>query len=228
MSVNRDRELNFLEALFGLMLQPGETSESLLSYEKKPYAWTLVCCLVLTFSIPIMSQYLKYGDAIYRIEVVLSFFLVEVACFLLFILLESLFLRLLRIEIGINELFASVSYCLAPVLLCLWLVYLFNYLMTGRLSIVQFLLSGNLDMSDRFINIVPIIALIAGLNVLIVFFYCVRFLGQMHSVSAMFLALISGLPFFAAAFISLMIGEMARPGTAAVFLRVLTSPWAKF
>jgi len=223
---SRDDDLNFLEALFGLMLQPGETSEELLGHKDPPYATTLLFCLLLTIFVPVFSQLVKYGMTVYDPEAIFSLFLVVTFSLLFFILLEGIFLRILRVEFNLKQLFATTAYCTAPFLLALWLIYFFNYLSTGRLSLLQIILTGYSSVPDRFIHIVPIALLIALLNILVVFFYCVRFIGQLHSISAMSITVLSSVPLLGSLVVGVIMGEFAHPGTANTFMRIITSPSA--
>ena len=226
MTSGKQPELNFLEALFGLMLQPGETSEELLNCEEPPYGSTLLLCLLLSIFVPVFAQLVKYGMTVYDPEAIFSLFLVIAFSFMFFILIEGVFLRAFGVEFTVRQLYATSCYCLAPLLLALWLIYFFNYLSTGRLSILHLLMTGYMDVPDRFIHIVPIALLIALLNILVVFFYCIRLIGELHAVTALFVSLLSIVPFFAALFVGIVIGEFAHPGTSEAFMRILTSPSA--
>ena len=208
------------------MLQPGETSEELLRSAPPPYPSTLLLCMLLSIFVPIFAQLYKYGQMLYDAEAILSLFLVVIFTFLTFILLEGIFLKIFSVDFSLRQLYASAAYSIAPLLLALWLIYFFNYISTGRLSILQLILNGRLDVPDRFIHVVPIASMIALVNALVVFLYCVRFLGQMHTVTALFLTLLSLGPFLVSVSVGIFLGELAHPGTAEIFFRVLTEPSA--
>ena len=93
----------------------------------------------------------------------------------------------------------------------------------GRLTLITLLLTGS-GSGDRFLRIVPIAVFVAQLNVLVVFFHCVRFAGSMQALTSFFVTILSLIPFYIALFIAMSIGEVARPGTIAIFQRVLISP----
>lgn len=226
MSPREREEISFIDAIFGLLFEPGGTVRTLLDYEKPPYGSTIFACLVLSIFVPIASQVYKYGSTIYNSSAILSLGLILFFTVLIFVLVEGLFLQLLGIQITIRQLWSTVAYCITPFILALWLIYLFNYLAMGRLTLVTLFMTGYSAVDDRFLRIIPIALLIAQLNILVVFFHSVRFIGNMESITAALVTFFSLIPFYVALLIALSIGEMARPGTLGLFEKVLLSPAA--
>jgi len=226
MNSSKKSEINFMESLFGLILQPGETCEKLLRQDNPPFAYTYLLCFILSIFVPIFAQLFKYGVTVYNPEALLSVFLVIFFTFLFFVLMEALFLRLCGVDCDFKYIFASVCYCIGPLLFALWLIYFFNYLSTGRLSIVHLIMTGNIEIPDRFINVIPIALLISQLTVLVILFYCIRFLGEMYSETALLVTLLSLIPFALALGVGLYLGDLAKPGTQQLFWKVLFNPAA--
>ncbi len=224
MQTKIQEELTFSEALVGLMLEPGNTTETLLNKENPPYSASFLALLMLSIFIPIVAQLVKYDMTIYNPEAIVSLVMVVVFTLLIFVFLELLFLRMFGIEASLRKVFAAASYCCAPILLALWLIYAFNYLSTGRLSILQFLLTGYVDSGDSFMRILPLAVLIAHINVLLVFCYGIRALGNLYTVNAMVFTLFSVLPFYAALFVGVSLGDRINPGTIDIFMKVISSP----
>ncbi len=221
----RDREeIGFLDAIFGLLFEPGGTVTALLNYERPPYAFTIFLSLIATVYTPIVAQIYKYGSSVFNGSALLSLSIIIVFTILIFVLVEGLFLQLLGIPIGLRGLWASVAYCITPFILAIWLVYLFNYLAMGRLTLVTLFLTGYSAVDDRFLRIVPLAMLVAQLNVLVVYYHCMRFMGQMEAISAVLVTFFSLIPFYVALLISISIGEIARPGTIGLFEKILIAP----
>ena len=226
MRTNKEDHPGFFESLFGLMLAPGETVSSLLGAGSPPHAVALIGCFVLSVFVPIFAQIMKYGMTIYDLNAVLSFFLILLLGFLFFLLFEGVFLWLCRIEIGHGELFAAAAYCLAPFVLFLWLVYVFNFLSTGSLTLLVALLRGYVVAPDPFLRMIPIASALAFLMALIVFFHSLRILGRLNGLSAVLLTFCSIFPFLLSLGIALLTGEMVRQGTIKIFLTILSNPQA--
>ncbi|MBX7143249.1 MAG: hypothetical protein K1X79_02245 [Oligoflexia bacterium] len=217
-------DLSFIEALLGLFFEPSSTIEILLSQEKPPYPFTIVACFVLSVYVPIFAQAYKYGVFVFDPNALLSLALIMLFTFLVFVLVEGVFLSLLGVEVSVRHLIAVTAYCLTPFVLALWLVYVFNYIAMGRLTLVTLLMTGLTQMDDKFMRIVPVAFLVAQLNMWIVLFFALKYLGSMHTVTAMGVTLLSLVPFYIALLIALFIGEQARPGTFEIFKEILISP----
>lgn len=215
---------NFLDAIFGLLFEPGSTVRTLLSSEKPPYGGTIILCLVLSIYVPITAQIVKYGGTIFNSDAILSLSLILLFTMLIFVLVEGIFLQLLGISVTVRQLWSIIGYCVTPFVLALWLIYLFNYLAMGRLTLVTLFMTGSSLNHDKFIRIVPFAILVAQLNVLVVFFHSVRHIGEMQWLTAFLVTFLSLIPFYVALFIAVSIGEIARRGTIELFEKVLVSP----
>lgn len=215
---------NFIETLLGLFFEPSLTTESLFTKQEPPFAGTIVLCFLLTVFVPIFAQAYKYGVFIFDPSALLSLALVMFFTFLVFVLVEGVFLALVGIELSVRQLLALTAYCLTPFVLALWLVYLFNYLAMGRLTLVTLLMTGHVQADDSFMRIVPVAFIVAQLNMWLVLFHSLKYLGSMHLLTAIAITLSSLVPFYIALLIALYIGEVARPGTIEIFKSILISP----
>ena len=222
---NRSKENpNFLEALAGLIFAPGETVDVLLDTEPPPYGPTICLCLLLSIFVPILAQYAKYGMTIYNTDAVFALLLILFFSILFFALFEALFLKLLGADFPITSLLSAIFYCMAPVLLAIWLVYAFNYYTVGRISVLNLILMDSWPSGDVFLRVMPIVLGVVQLNLFLVFFYSVKKLCQMYSTTAFFVTLISLVIFWGSVMLSLLIAEMANTGTIRTFFKVVSSP----
>lgn len=215
----------FFEALFGLMLRPAATTRVLIQgHSSPPYGATLLLCLFLTVFVPIFAQQWKYGVTSYRLDAVWALLIVFFFTLLVFILLEGIFLLILGINVSANSLIAIVGYALTPLTLALWLIYAFNYFSYGSLSLVTFFLSGQSGAGDTFLRIVPLALLIAQVMVILVFFYAIRTIGEMHYFTGLLSTLISFALLYVSFVLGVFIADVALPGTADTFSTILVTP----
>jgi hypothetical protein len=199
---------------------------TLLAYPAPPFGGTIFSCLILTIFVPIAAQVYKYGNSIFDPNVLASLAVIVCLTIVVFLLVEGIFLHLLGINIRVRELWSTIAYCVTPLILALWLIYLFNYLAMHRLTLITLFLTGLSPTDDKFLRIVPIAMFVAQLNILVVFYHCVRYAGQISGLSAFVITLFSLVPFYAALLISLSLAELIRPGTFQLFNKILLSPAA--
>ena len=212
---------NFLEALWGILFEPGEAVPSLLQEDSPRFGLLIPLMFFLAIFVPILSQSYKYGNFIYEHNAVLSLFIVFCLTYITFFILEGIFLSLFGFYFSIRHLVALFAYCLAPFLLALLLVYTFNYLSMGRLSLIAYLMTGLSQADDKFMRVVPIALLIAQVNAMLVFYYGLSFITKAGSTVAFLASLLSLAPFYAALLVSLFVAEHVRPGMMQIFWRML-------
>ncbi|RMG43010.1 MAG: hypothetical protein D6719_04820 [Candidatus Dadabacteria bacterium] len=214
----------FIEAILGLFFEPGSIIERLLSVDRPRYAATILLCLFVTIFAPPIAQQIKYGTTVYRPEAILSIFIAIFFFILIFSLLEGLFLQIIGVEFEFRQLLAAIAYALTPLMLAIWLVYAFNYWASGSLSLVSYLVTGSLNIDDHFLRIIPAAFTVAVLWVLLLFYYSVRVIGDMHPLNAALVTILSVVPAFLSFWMGLLLGDLARPGTVEIFLNILVSP----
>lgn len=219
-------DLNFLEAMVGLVFEPGETAETLFAHERPPYGLTLILCLLLSFFVPIVSQIIKYGYSVYNSDAIVSLIVIIFFTLLIFLFAEGLFLQLLGFDFSPARLFACVAYATAPMLICIWLIYGFNYLTNGRLTLITLFITGYGSVDDHFLQVMPYALFISQLLVLVVFFHSLKYMVRLQTFNALVTTVFSLIPFYGSLIVGLFFGELARPGTIHIFLKILNSPIA--
>ena len=213
---------NFLEAIFGLIGAPGGTTETLLSNDDPPYGFSIFFCLFLTLFVPIAAQIYRYGPTAYDSTAIFSIFFVVFITILVFLIIEGLFLQVLGLDLSLKQITAMIAYCTVPFMFAIWLIYLFNYFSTGDLSLLKMLMTGFSSEADRFLAITPLAFFVSLLMVLLVFFYSIRILGQMHVINAAGITILSVVPLYLAFIVALLLGNSIRPGTFDLFMLILT------
>ena len=210
------KDLNFIEALFGLLLQPAQIVERLFRREPPPYAITLVVCLLLTIFTPIITQVLTLQVLAYRSDLLLSaaVFVVSTSVFLVIIMRS--FFRLIQVSLPYNTMVRSFSYCLAPVILAIWSIYLVNYFSSGNLSVVTKLVTGYAAIDKRVLWMAPFAFGIANLSGLLIFYHCIRVAGSMHPGTAAMVTALAQIPFIFSFFLGLAVAEIMVPETLSI------------
>lgn len=223
-SIPRER-VGFLEAAAGLLLAPRETTEILFLTRTPPYGWTLFFCLLLSIYVPIGAQMFKYGYAATDTGVVISITLLIFFGLLLFLMVEGIFLQILKVNFNMQMLFSCIAYALTPLMLCLWLIYTFNYMSSGRLTLVTYLLTGFGSIEDSFLTIIPYSSAISLIWVLVVFNYCINSMAQTSQVVSLLVTVVSLVPFILSLIVALFVGEMVHPGTTGIVFSLLHIPF---
>lgn len=215
-----EQDLTFVDALFGLITEPSQVTTRLLSKDRPPFLLSLAACLLLSIYTPIIAQIFKINFLHYRTDLILSLSLVFFFSVLFFVLLEAIFLRVVGVSIEVYHMFAAIIYSLTPLIVVIWLYYAINFFFDGRLTVITYLISGYSHIDDRFLKIFPFVHLIAKIYVLMLFFFCIKALGKMHSLTALMTSLLSIGPFYIANLLAVAIAEYAFPNTVNVFSNV--------
>ena len=218
-----DDRPNFFSTLLGLVLEPGTTIESLLEDEYPRFALSLLLILLVTIFVPIIIQARRYNIASSHATSIASIAVVVVLTIVLFFILEGIFLQILSVHVSIARLFAAISYTLTPLTLAIWLIYGFNYFYNRQLSIITLLLTGFRSGDDQFLRVVPVAALVAQLMMMVVFYHCIRVIGEYGGVTSFFITVLSGVPLYVSLGIALLVAEGVRAGTIETFLQIMNS-----
>lgn len=219
-------EIGFFGALFGLVTQPAETTQTLLAHDSPRHAFSLLFSVALVFFGPFLFYMFKYGPAIYRPQLIYGFTVFLVLSVLLFVLIESILLLITGLDFSFTQLFAIIAYSLAPLVAFFLLVYVFNYMSVGSISMVNLLVNPKTVMADKFMKILPYAMLIAEANVLIVFAYSIKVVGGLHMPTAIILTAFSILPLTVAVYVGLYFADQISPGLKEGFLSLLNAPSA--
>jgi hypothetical protein len=102
-----------------------------------------------------------------------------------------MFFRALRLPPATSSIFASLIYSTAPLITLMGAMYLLNYLLEGRLSILQYLTTGYARPDDWLLKIFPNLFRIFCLLSFILFANAVRALYRSSLMSAYLIASVS-------------------------------------
>ena len=215
--------LSLLETVGGLIFEPRTTVENLLDSESPPHAVSLFILLLLTIFGPIFYQFFKYGYNHESIAAVGALFVLIVFSIMVFVMIESWLFIIVGIDCGPSGVFACITYTFAPLIAIIAVVYGYNYYSSGTFSVVNLLVSGRGIMSGSFTKALPVSIGIAQLLVLIVFFYAVRYVGKMHSITSLAVACLSLIPFYLAFLAGLFVAESVHQGIVELVWNLILS-----
>ncbi len=212
---------NLPDTVSGLITEPGHMTEILFRQDPPPHIITLLTIFALTLIIPITAQIIKFDLLGYTPILFISTTIIIIFTLLIFVLFEVIFLRTVGVDASLSKVFATLAYAVTPLVLMLLIIYLFNYMANGRLSIITLILTGYSSVDDRFLTVLPIALIIAKLNFLLILFYSIKAMGELEILGAALLTICSILPLYLALIFALLIGELVTPGASDVFIRLI-------
>lgn len=207
-----------------MVIAPAETCMLLLEEDRPRYGLAFLLILVMTIFVPIGIQYHNYGRNLYRPEAIAALFLILLLTLVLFFVLESLLLLLLSVPFKLNKLMASIMYCLCPLILSIWGMYIINYSASGNLSFLTIVLNGFAAEEDRFIEIVPWIIGVGGLITMYIYYSCLKAFSNMLAINAAVVTLVSLIPLYAALVGAVFAANIIYPNTIDLFLQMIHAP----
>ena len=226
MNVPRRRlKTNFLEALFGLLLQPASISRTLMATPTPPYWGTLYLCALATLFVPIITQIIKLDLLVLQSQFLVALFLVCVFTVLIFVLVEALFLHMIGIPITVAQMLATVAYSLTPAVVLVWVLYGVNYYQDNSLTMITIILTGYGQIDYLLAKLFPYALMIANIMGLLIFYFCLQMVGNLHVITGIFITGFSLFPFYIALFLSVALAEFSLPGSIAQFLFLF--PWLR-
>ncbi|MCO6431715.1 MAG: hypothetical protein J5J00_12730 [Deltaproteobacteria bacterium] len=219
----RDFEnLSFLDALFGLVTQPGETAEVLF----QPGVRRHILPFLILFAAVVFGPMLLLAQSNYlavKSDAISSLALVALFTLFAFVFLEGLMLLIFGLRPAITDLLACAAYTLAPLSAALLILYGFNYLISGNLSMIHMLLGGTMP-EGNFSKVLPYALFVISLDMLLVMIFSLRAVGDLHVFTAFCMSILSFVPIYFALLVGVIVAEIAMPGSKHAFFRLLKSP----
>jgi len=212
---------NFLEAITGLVFEPGYTTDLLLNKNYPPYIPGIIICFLLTVAVPLVAFIVKNNAEFENAASLLGIIFALVFTFVLFILFEGVLLLILRISATPFQLLGIASYCLVPLMFAIWLIYLFNFFSDGRLTVAELMVTGYAPISSQFLKVLPVAFIIVQVNLFLLVFYSLKSIGALSFFSALFITLLSGIPFYLAFILGVFLGDIVHTGTIDTFQTLL-------
>lgn len=218
------KQLTLLQTLGGLVLRPIETVDRLFVNPNPVHTVLIFFLMLLTVLAPVLASIKTHGRWLYDPAAVLSLVMVLCFTFVYFILIEQLFLRFLKVRIDLFDLAHAACYCMVPLIMVIWCLYLYNILDAGGLTFVNFMIAGVPKKAEPLVEVVPFLMNLAFLGCFVVFFRALKALNKMYTSNAFIIGILSLVPFHLALILAVMTADQISPGTTDVFMRLLYAP----
>lgn len=219
-----DDRPNFFQSFFGLVLSPGDTTSALFEVPRPPYIGSLFCLMLLSVLGPLAFQAAAYGYSAVDLTTLKSLMLAGFCAVGAFGLIEAVFLAILGFGFHPVRALACLAYASAPIVVATWLLYIFNYLGNGHLTLTTIIFTGEASHDDPTLRSLPYVVGIAQIMMAIVFFYSIRFMAKLSAFNGFLVALGSLVPLYGSVLLGFFAADIVRPGTIALLLKLLKAP----
>ena len=217
------KKLSLLDTLISIPIDPAGTMRHLL--RERRYPPYLILAPLATFSVLVAptlwyQHYMGLHSALPEIHYAIA--MTVVLTLIWFSLLMSVLLKLLLLNVAPGKMWAACLYCLASLIPFMGAFYLGNFLASGRLSVLEYLATGQANRSDWFLELFPTCARAALFFSFFLFVNAVRALTNTKLVSAFSMALL-GVPVLIGSFVvSLTISDVLFQDTGPEVYRFFT------
>lgn len=217
-------EISLLTAVFGVVVSPRETLYRLFVEEKPKHAIPLTIVFVLTFIIPMFLQRVNYRDVLYNPDIAQGLVVIAISSIAVFIILESILLRLFGVPFNLRRTFALVSYSLLPVTFFIWLMYWMNYYCNDNISFLVPVLVGNAAEKGEFVRLMPWITILFFGMLIRTFFYAIKFHASFINTTAFVATIFSVIPLYVSLVAGVMLADIIQPGALSIFYEFMLDP----
>lgn len=215
MAAARRRRPRLLDVLVSTLIDPRGTTHDLLNWHEGPPH--VLACLFLFCSAVIAPPFLYQPDgsisqaamiALYATLLTTLITLALTTCFV------TMLFRALRLSPSIDATFSALVYSSAPIITLMGAIYLTNYAMEGRLSILQFLTTGYARPNDWLLQMFPKLFKLFCLLSFVVFGNCIRAIYRSSITSGVLIAAVC-IPLLLGSFIvALSLTEVCFAGSS--------------
>jgi len=98
----------------------------------------------------------------------------------------------------------------------MWVFMLLNYFFNGGLTIITIILTEYGELHPKLRLTIPWFFGVAQVGMLIVYYTCLKAMGQLHPSTAMMVTVVSVIPLYFSGIFALAIAESAVPGTVSL------------
>lgn len=215
------KRIGLLHAIFGLSISPINTASRLMEEDQKPrHVLTIILVFLLTLFLPFVYEINLLTLDAYRKDILSSVLTVIFCSYILFVIVEMICLQIIRIDMRLHNMMATLSYALAPMIVALWSLYLINTLYDGSITIVTKILTSHGVITQTVKDVAHITFYYAVFWGILIFASCIRVVSKGNILSSFFIALLSAIPMYFCLIMGVTIAETAIPGTLRNFMEV--------
>jgi hypothetical protein len=214
------KPIGLLHAIFGLSISPFNTANRLMEAERPRHIISIGLVFIISLFLPFFYEINVLTLDSYRKDIISSVLTVIFCSYVLFIIVETLCLQILRIEMKFHNMMATLSYTLAPMIVALWSLYLVNTIFDGSITIVTKILTSHGVISDTVKDVAHIAFYYAVVWGVVIFASCIRVVSKGNMISSFLISLLSLVPMYICLIMGVTLAEMAIPGTLRNFMEV--------
>jgi hypothetical protein len=194
-STPKDFSISLFGTIFGLSIDTKNTVRKLFENSTPPHLLSLFVILLIAIFCPPIFYFINSKTDVITVQDLARMYIVFNCMFIFLSILNYITLIAFGVRASLIEVTASIVYSLTPLSLVLLILYSFNYVNSGNLTLIPYFLSGKITNSqDPTLKVLPYALSISGLILLYVYMHCVKYLGYMHYITALFTLILSVIP----------------------------------
>jgi hypothetical protein len=215
-----ESKVGFLHGIFGLSVTPINTAERLIREPFPRHIFTMMLAILLTIFLPFAAEInLRQLDD-YRTDIISSILIIIFFTYVIFSIVEMLFLQIIGIDIRLNKMMAATVYSFVPLMVACWMVLITNWFFNGSITLVTKILTLRGEIDPNVLEVLNIGVYYSIAFGLIVFASCIKTISEGSIFSAIFVTILSMVPMYICLILGVSLAEMALPGTLESVLKI--------
>ena len=221
------RPMTLIDSLSAAITDPYGTMNHLLNEREKPPFLILTFLSILgIIVIPILIYQYKYELTLSDKKFTYAWMLALAVAWLFFVLLLTVFMRLVGVATPILKIIASTIYALTPIFPFAITYYLGNYKTIGRVTVIGYFLTGLRSENDWFLSLFPYFFWVTACFCFLAFSQALRAIGRMSFLGSIVNAGMALGLLALSLFIGVTVAEAAFPDSGRLIWRFfLTFPY---
>lgn len=219
---------SFFETMIGLVCSPKDTVSRLFSTLRPAHTEKILIFFYFLLSIPIVANYLATHNQIeksFNVNLLLLF-LFPTINLIFFIIFESLFLFILRLNFSFRWLAAAIIYSAVPLVFIIITMYIFNYYGGQDIEHLNISLDNLVAYNNNYFKkIIPFILIIFPLLSILVFSFSLSCMTGCVFISTLIITIFSAIPFAMSLICTTAVCDYFLNGSLKIVMDFFTAPW---
>jgi hypothetical protein len=215
-----ENKVGFLHGIFGLSVTPVSTAERLIKEQFPRHIFTMMLAILLTIFLPFVAEINVRQLDDYRTDIISSILIIIFFTYVIFSIVEMLFLQIIGIDIRLNKMMATTVYAFVPLMVACWMVFITNWFFNGSITLVTKVLTLRGDIDPNVLEVLNIGLYYSICFAVLIFASCIKTITQGSLISALFVTIISLVPMYICLILGVSLAEMALPGTLESVLKI--------
>ena len=208
-----EQEVGLFGALLGLAVQPWETTQILLSKKRPRFVISFFLILIIVIFGPTFIYMWQVGSSLQLPDRVFNNLSAAMIFLTLYTVCQGVYFFILGFEFTFSQLLATIVYSLTPFISVFLIIYVFNYLAFGNFHFLNYMAYGELRTPVGYAEIMPYLTIIAIISSILIISFSIKVLNDAENISSLLYGIISVAPICIAAFATLFVSDLIRPGS---------------